>query len=567
MDSSPYRPDRKRRRLLIALAAGIPATGLLAFSQRWFAAPSGASVPPAPRPPAPATEVTPDLKAPVVADSPFTQPLRIPGREGLMAQTPRGSALRLVAKEGAFPLFGGPETALWHYNARIDETIVANPLLAIGRGEPLDVTLENALAEPTTIHWHGLAVDEANDGSGLHPVAPGKKRRYTLRVENRAGLYWYHAHPHQLTGKQIQRGLAGLLLVDDEEELTLRKRLRLPWGERDIPLMISDKQVNDRNEIVYKDNPDDWIGNRVLVNWTAGAYLDVKSTLYRFRLINTSNARVFRPAFLHRGRPLAFHLIGTDGGLLEKPWRVDDLFLAPAQRADVLVSFAEVGEGESVILTSLDYVAMENEDDSGPLQPHLMADHPGAVPMGGRMELMEFRIGAADPKDSPAPLPPKLCNFPKPAVEVTPVRKFRLSLDAEGVWHINDWNMHASGHDAQFVVRRGTCEIWEIHNAMASMPHPIHIHGFQFHVLSRTISPPDIRARAVVPGGLGPQDLGLLDTILVWPGETVRIALDFSQPFKGRQRYMLHCHNLEHEDMGMMVTFAVTDDAPVLPVG
>jgi blue copper oxidase len=78
-------------------------------------------------------------------------------------------------------------------------------------------------------------------------------------------------------------------------------------------------------------------------------------------------------------------------------------------------------------------------------------------------------------------------------------------------------------------------------------------------VVSRSISPPDIRARQVADGGLGPQDLGFNDTILVWPGEIVRIAIDFSQPFSGAQRYMLHCHNLEHEDMGMMLTFAVVD--------
>jgi len=101
--------------------------------------------------------------------------------------------------------------------------------------------------------------------------------------------------------------------------------------------------------------------------------------------------------------------------------------------------------------------------------------------------------------------------------------------------------------------------VWEIRNAMTSMPHPIHVHGVQFRVIERRISPQDVRARQVAPAGLGPQDLGSTDTVLVWPGETVRIAMDFAQPFQGEQRYMVHCHNLEHEDMGMMLAFAVVD--------
>jgi FtsP/CotA-like multicopper oxidase with cupredoxin domain len=108
-------------------------------------------------------------------------------------------------------------------------------------------------------------------------------------------------------------------------------------------------------------------------------------------------------------------------------------------------------------------------------------------------------------------------------------------------------------------VRRGSRQIWEFSNEFRSMPHPLHLHGSQFRVLQRTKSPRQIAARAVASGGRTPQDLGLLDTVVVWPGETVRIALDFSQPFSGPQTYMLHCHNLEHEDQGMMVAFVVRD--------
>jgi len=110
-------------------------------------------------------------------------------------------------------------------------------------------------------------------------------------------------------------------------------------------------------------------------------------------------------------------------------------------------------------------------------------------------------------------------------------------------------------------VARGSVETWEIRNDAKSMPHPMHLHGFQFRVLSRKGSPAQVKRHAITPLGLTAQDLGWLDTVLVWPGETVAIAIDFSQPFTGEQRYMFHCHNLEHEDQGMMLAFAVEDRA------
>jgi FtsP/CotA-like multicopper oxidase with cupredoxin domain len=178
--------------------------------------------------------------------------------------------------------------------------------------------------------------------------------------------------------------------------------------------------------------------------------------------------------------------------------------------------------------------------------------------MGAALDLMEFRVArcSADATGVPSRL---AAIEPLPDTQHWPVRAFRLRMDAAGTWFINDWNMHAQGHAPAFTVTRGTREVWEIRNSMTSMPHPIHLHGFAFRVVSRRISPADVRSRAVAPGGLGPQDLGWNDTVVVWPGEIVRIALNFAQPCTGTQRYMLHCHNLEHEDMGMMVTFAVTD--------
>lgn len=112
---------------------------------------------------------------------------------------------------------------------------------------------------------------------------------------------------------------------------------------------------------------------------------------------------------------------------------------------------------------------------------------------------------------------------------------------------------------APIAVKRGGKEIWVLQNATPSMPHPMHVHGFQFRILERRGSPEQVSRLASNAQGLAPADLGWKDTVLVWPGETVRIALDFSHSFHGDQVYMLHCHNLEHEDEGMMINFKVAD--------
>ncbi|WP_394539159.1 multicopper oxidase domain-containing protein [Lysobacter enzymogenes] len=543
--------DPQRRRFLIGLTVGGAATVAGPIAMWRYTGGHGHSLAP-----------LPDLQS-LPPDARFVQPLRLPGSAGPMAEIDLRAPLELSAQATRLSLFPGAATALWAYAARTAAgEATVNPLLRARRGDSIDVGLSNRLDEDTTVHWHGLHVDEANDGSGLHPVAAGASRRYRLRVDNRAGLYWYHAHPHGRTGAQLQRGLAGLLLVEDEEELALRQRLGLRWGERDLPLMIADKQVDTRNAIVYKDGADDWIGNRVLVNWTPEPYLDVIPAWYRFRLANVCNARMLRPCFLHDDKPLPMLLVGSDGGLLERAWPIDDLFLAPAQRADVLVDFGALAPGAKAVLRSLDYVAMENEDESGAFAPDPMGDHPGAVAMGEPLELMELRVIECATERPPAQLPSLDAMSSVPAPPDTagwPVRALRLRMDEQGRWFINDWNFHLSGHEPAFTVKRGTREVWEIRNSMTSMPHPMHLHGFQFRVVSRAISPPDIRGRQVAPNGLTAQDLGWSDTVVVWPGEIVRLAIDFSQPFQGVQRYMLHCHNLEHEDMGMMLTFAVAD--------
>ena len=111
--------------------------------------------------------------------------------------------------------------------------------------------------------------------------------------------------------------------------------------------------------------------------------------------------------------------------------------------------------------------------------------------------------------------------------------------------------------EISFEVKRGAVEIWSISNPAIGMPHPMHLHGFSFQVVERLNSPPQVAAGARFGRGRTVSDVGWKDTVLVWPGETVKIAVDFTHDFTGSQTYLLHCHNLEHEDAGMMVNFRV----------
>ena len=132
----------------------------------------------------------------------------------------------------------------------------------------------------------------------------------------------------------------------------------------------------------------------------------------------------------------------------------------------------------------------------------------------------------------------------------------KISLAMQGMrWVINGESFDMDRYSIRS--RSNTVELWDFQNAKASMPHPMHIHGFSFQVVSRANSPGQIRKLAQDTGGRLITDLGWKDTVLVWPGETVRIAIDFTNSYKGDQLYVVHCHNLEPEDQGMMVNHLV----------
>ena len=522
---------------------------------------------------------------PFKPDATFPNPLRLPGAEGLYGVHDVAGAFTLSAKPTQQEIVPGKPATLLAYEVESQGKRLLNPLIRMRSGRSIQANFWNGIEETSIIHWHGLIVDSNNDGHPHYAVASGATYEYSFTVPNRAATYWYHPHPHHLTGKQVYLGLGGLFIVEDDEELALQKALDLKLGETDVPLVLHDRRIDAQGQLVFKptemERADGFLGSQILVNWTPSPYFEAATRVYRFRILNASNARLYKLAFRSGEQLLDFQLIGNDGGLIEHPQKIREVFLATAERVDVVLDLRHARVGDSITLVSLPFDPMEHEDgpDAGeekaaggakPAAPGAHAMHGGTakkseqpaaaaaeekrdVPeIGAALELMRIHVLRKEAYERTVPLNlsrivPIAANCQAPRVIVLDHVKM--------VWRINGATYQSE--KTPITVKRGATEVWNITNAEASMPHPFHIHGFQFQILERSGSPQQQKKLAVTAKGLAASDLGWKDTVLVWPGETACIAIDFTHPFLGDQVYMIHCHNLEHEDQGMMLNLKV----------
>jgi suppressor of ftsI/bilirubin oxidase len=497
-----------------------------------------------------------------------SRPLVMPTIDSRFARlAPDGAPLTMRASTIASAVGG------WTQGFTIEHrgTRFVNPTLVFKRGERVRIQLENALQEPTIVHWHGLGVDTRNDGAAGPLVPPGGHYSYAFDVRDRGSLYWYHPHPHGLTAGQVYRGMFGLIEVEDDDERALRAALDLGPGSSEIPLILQDRRGVDYTA-TDPDRMHGWLGDDIHVNGAVCPYLDVASRIYRFRVLNASNARTYRLGLRGAdGRAVGFTLIGTDGGLLAAPRRCDEAFVASAERIDILVDLTDAAVGDTVVLETrafdpmhmemagpsavVDHAAMGHAMPSPPagartpaVVDHAAMGHGGSFPEGVRRTLLQLRV--RERIAYRATVPERLSTIVPVDTARSAERPLRLGF-AKARWRIND-RVFAMG-ETPIEVKRDTVETWLIRNYFNSMPHAMHLHGFHFQVLERQTSPDQIAALKVDDRGRLATDLGWKDTVLVWPGESVKIAIDFALPFAGPQTYMFHCHNLEHEDGGMML--------------
>ncbi|MHB1331928.1 MAG: multicopper oxidase family protein [Sulfuriferula sp.] len=492
--------------------------------------------------------------------------LFIPGNSGpLGVLDMSNSPLTLTTQSTTLPLIQGKQSPFLIYNAQYANQTYQNPIIRIQRGSQFNARLQNDLNEPTIIHWHGLHLPGVMDGQPRTTIAAGAHYDYTFPVTNRSGMYWYHTHAHNLTAKQAYFGLAGLYMVEDEEDRALRNTLHLEPGVTELPLLIQDKQFDADGALEYANNPMQQmmgqLGDTILVNLTPRPQLDIANRLYRFRILNGSNSRIYKLAFIQHGKMLPYAIIGTDAGLLEHPHTAHEVFLAPAERVDVLFDASRLRTGDEVFLKSLAFDAMQGGmmgggmmGGMGKMMGGMSGSGGSSLGLGTEFEIMKLAV-TRQASAPPAVVPNKLSAIARIDTRKATVRNISLTMQRMR-WLINGESYKMDSYPIQSP--SNSIWLWDIQNAQMSMPHPMHLHGFSFQVVSRSNSPAQVRKLAQDTNGRLITDLGWKDTVLVWPGETVRIAIDFTNTYKGDQIYLFHCHNLEHEDQGMMVNHLVT---------
>jgi spore coat protein A len=469
-------------------------------------------------------------------------PVLVPGRHPDHGDADFHEITQRVALAEILP---GTPTRIWGYNG-----IFPGPTIVSRAGRRTVVRHHNALPVPTVTHLHGGHTPPDSDGFPTDLVFPqpgpgvamdampgmavmGRpdpraktstgSRDYDYPLQQRAATLWYHDHRMGFTGPGVWRGLAGFHLVHDAEE----DALPLPHGDRDIPLMIADRSFAEDGSLRYPAvDPtalrtpgvtDPYMGgvfgDVILVNGAPWPVLDVATCRYRFRVLNASNARRYQLALTPQppgGGGLV--QIGSDGGLLDRPVRHDSIEIAPAERFDLIIDFSRYQVGREVILSN-------------------------RIGTGTTAHVMRFRITRRGPDDTT--IPDRLSSLARlDTRQVEATRTFAFQNHDRRSWTINGAEFDPAGPAAKS--RLGATEIWRF---TTDFHHSVHVHLTQFLVLSRNGKPP------------GPADGGWKDTIDLRPAEEATVIARFTD-YPGR--YVMHCHNLEHEDMAMMATVEVT---------
>jgi FtsP/CotA-like multicopper oxidase with cupredoxin domain len=422
------------------------------------------------------------------------------------AMAQRTVELNLAAAPARVSVLPGTQTDVYAYNGT-----VPGPTIELREGDRVIVHFKNNLPEATTVHWHGLHIPFDMDGSPFHPVAPGTTHDYVFTIKRgAAGTYWYHPHPHHVTGPQVARGLYGAIIVRAADDPLA--------GIPEKTIVLSDNRFRDDGAIdvaapgsfqARLDLENGREGDVFLVNGQIKpAFTIASGEVQRWRIINASAARVYRLAL--SGHSMVH--VGSDGGLFEHPVEVSELVLANGERAEVLVR-ATGAPGTLALLQALPYDRYVPQT-----RPKDWAQ---------TRDLLTLNISGEQLKSSVA-LPKTLRVIP--ALDTTKVTATRVMTLSQGF--INGRPMGMDRIDV--TAGLGATEIWEIEN-IVGMDHPFHLHGFQFQVLDRN--------------GVPEKHRHWKDTVNVPKHETARFIVRYDD-YAGK--WMFHCHILDHEDNGMM---------------
>lgn len=413
---------------------------------------------------------------------------------------PRIVEIELTARVAEVELLPGRKTEMWTYDGS-----VPGPLIEANVGDTLIVHFRNELPESTTVHWHGVRLPAAMDGSDRvqDPVEPGGTFEYAFTVPD-AGTYWYH--PHVRSNEQVGRGLYGALVVHDPDEP--------PLGD-ELVVVVDDVSLYEDGTLRPQDAGGHFgdifgrEGRTLLVNGREMPTLTVRTGRpQRWRIVNSANARYYRLRL-----PGRMWRVGSDGGFIEAPEPIGDIVLVPGERMEVVW----VPDGEPGTEVVVPWLTVD--------RGYLSHERPPE-------DMMRVRFADLPPETAPA-LPERLRTIePIDIGDATPVeiRLTQKTVDGKVVMGINDRAHHEGGFMVHAHV--GDTHVWEVVNTTDGS-HPFHLHGYFFQVLG-----PD-----------GEPEPVWRDTVDIPYQQTVKIAIHY----EGRPgEWMFHCHILEHAELGMM---------------
>ena len=472
-----------------------------------------------------------------------------------------------------------PPTRLWGYEGQYP-----GPTIEALRGRPIVVEWENQLpaqhmfdidprihgampptpAVRTVPHLHGGRTRSESDGLPEKWFTPGNSALYDYPNSQQAATLWYHDHAVGITRLNVYAGLSGFYLLREDEERTMA----LPTGDYEIPLLLQDRTLDDKGQLVYSPTFDDgqkpprslWapelFGDLPVINGAIYPYLDVEPRRYRLRVLNGANARFFNLFFNLAKSPtdipslVTFHQIGTDGGFLPGPVALNKLLMGPAERADLIVDFSGL-DGKTVTLTN---DAPAPFPGWGLVTPH----HPALY------ELMQFRVTlplSSNLKSLSMPRPRPFSKLDESKSIAT--RDFVLAEGMDRQGRALGLQINGKGYDAPVpeVVKLGSIEKWRFINNTKDA-HPMHLHLVQFQILNRQgFNPVSLRSGALelvgIPRLPAANEAGWKDTAIVNPREVLTIIVRF-EGYAGR--YVFHSHILEHEDHDMMRPYEVVSE-------
>jgi len=416
----------------------------------------------------------------------------------------------LTAQEGEFEIVPGTKTKTWGFNGPW-----LGPTLYMRRGEQIDMTVHNELPEATVVHWHGLHLPATADGGPALMFDPGESWSPSWTVDQAAATCWYHPHPHEKSALHAYRGLAGGIVLDDDDSVF--PGLPNDYGVDDIPVIIGDANFTEDGQL---DEESGWVGDTPLINGITKPRFEATTRRVRLRVLNGA---VLRFRYLTLGAP--FHVVATDQGFLESPVEVDGVLLSPGERVEIVV---DLEPGKDLTLRD------DKLPNWGGLPDKDTAETFGATDV---FDLLEIVAPAEDAPASPA-LADKLVPFELP--QPTGVeREFRMKN-----MEINGKSMDMTRVD--FAVDHKGPEIWHVTNENDDMLHNFHVHNARFAVQG-------------VENGEVEFTAGWHDTIEVPPLATVTLLVDIGYYPDPTLAYMYHCHMLNHEDSGMMGQFVVVE--------